>query len=59
MALLVPSVVVTHGDPCPLWLTVQAETMLGGLVAVILYALIWLLPRKTKSRALARPVGCR
>src|SRR4030095_16160721 len=33
--LLVPSVEVTNGDPQPFLLTLQAETMVGGLVAVI------------------------
>jgi hypothetical protein len=36
MALLVPSVVVTQGEPCPLWVTLQANTIVGGVVAVIL-----------------------
>src|ERR1044072_5837466 len=49
IALLAPSVVVTHGDPWPLWLTLQAGTIVGGFVAVTLYAEIAVLPsRKTK-----------
>jgi hypothetical protein len=36
MALWIPSVVVTQGDPWPFWLTLHALTIVGGLVAVIL-----------------------
>ena len=40
MKLLVPSVVVTHGEPRPVWLMLQANVIVGGSVAVTLYALI-------------------
>ena len=34
MVLFVPSVVVTQGEPCPFWLTLQALTVAGGVAVV-------------------------
>jgi hypothetical protein len=36
---LIPSIVVTQGEPLPFWLALHPKTMVGGFVGVILYAL--------------------